>query len=87
MRRWDQSLVAFREVPALSPGDQDDTRFRIWLIRARRGERQAATAELRRYLKGRKAEAPEEWPLNIGAFLSGEMPEKDRLKAAEAKDS
>lgn len=83
-RSWKNALADFRKGCELAPGEKDYPMIRIWLIRARLGERDAATRELAEYLKGRKVA---EWPKKIMRLLIGELPEDDFLKEAESRDA
>jgi len=83
-RSWADALADFRKGFDLAPGGKDYDKLRIWLIRARLGERDPATRELSEYLKGRKAD---DWPRKIMRFLIGELPEVEFLKGAESEDA
>ena len=76
----------FYKAGELDPGVQDDSHFRVWLIRARRGEPAAATKELQTYLENREAGTPDDWPSKIARFLTGELAEADFFKAAGDMD-
>jgi len=81
---WAGALPDFRKACDLNPAVKDYPQLRIWLIRARLGERDAATRELAQFLKGRKAD---DWPRKIMRFLIGELPEAEFLKAAESENA
>ncbi|HWY30359.1 MAG TPA: hypothetical protein VNX46_06385, partial [Candidatus Acidoferrum sp.] len=81
-RRFADALADFREACARAAEVDDYSRFRIWLIRARSGERESATKELAGYLNQRKAQSPPDWALKVGRFLTGQMTEADFLMAA-----
>jgi lipoprotein NlpI len=78
-------LIDFRKVVELDSSD-DYAHFRIWLIRARLGEKDAATKELQDYLANRTTGKPDDWELKIGRFLTGQLTETDFLKAANDAD-
>jgi|GEM_PF-1126930 len=61
--------------------------FGIWLIRARQGEAEAATKELRAYLAGRTSDKRDDWADKVGRFLSSQMAEPEFLVAAKDTDS
>ena len=82
-RRFTNALADFRKSCELGSDNQDYSYFRIWLIRARLGEREAATRELAAYLEHRKAQTPGDWPSKVGRFLAGQLSESDFLKAAD----
>ncbi len=77
------SLADFRKSCELGSDTQDYSYFRIWLIRARLGEKNAATLELAAYLERRKAQKPDDWPSKVGRFLAGQLSESDFLNAAD----
>ncbi len=81
--RFTNALADFRKSCELGSNNQDYSYFRIWLIRARLGEKEAATQELAAYLERRKAQKPDDWPSKVGRFLAGQLPESDFLKAAD----
>src|SRR5208282_6768700 len=82
MRNFAMAVAAFRKSCELGSEIQDYSYYRIWLIQARSGEKEAATQELVSYLKNRKAQNPPDWPLQVGHFLTGQITEADFLKAA-----
>jgi lipoprotein NlpI len=81
-RRFTNALADFRKSCELGSDNQDYSYFRIWLIRARLGEKEAATQELAAYLERRNAQKPDDWPLKVGRFLAGQLSESDFLTAA-----
>lgn len=81
-RYFSDALADFRKSCELGSDAQDYSYYRIWLIRARSGEKAAATQELDSYLKNRKPHNPPDWPLQVGRFLAGQINEDDLLKAA-----
>jgi lipoprotein NlpI len=76
-------LADFRKSCELGSDVQDYSYYRIWLIRARLGEKDAATKELADYLENRKTGKPDDWPSKVGSFLAGQLSESDFLKAAD----
>ena len=82
-RRFTNALTDFRKSCELGSNNQDYSYFRIWLIRARLGAREAATQDLAAYLGRRKAQKTDDWPLKVGNFLAGQMSESDFLRAAD----
>jgi lipoprotein NlpI len=62
---------------------RDYGHFRVWLIRARLGEKEAATKEMQAYLDGRKTGKPDDWAAHIARFLAGRLDETGFFKAAE----
>jgi hypothetical protein len=82
-RRFTNALADFRKSCELGSDNQDYSYFRIWLIRARLGEKEAATQEMAAYLEQRKAQKPDDWPSKVGRFLAGQLSESDLLKAAD----
>lgn len=81
------SLAEFRKSCRLGSDVQDYTYYRIWIIRARSGEKDAATKELSSYLSSRKPHNSPDWPLQIGRFLDGQITEADLLNAAASANS
>ena len=82
MHNFAAALADFRKSRELGSEFQDYSYYRIWLIRTRSGEKEAATQELLSYLKNRKPHNPPDWPLQVGRFLAGQINEDDLLKAA-----
>ena len=82
-RRLTNALADFRKSCELGFDNQDYSYFRIWLIRAQLGEKDAATQELAAYLERRKAQKPDDWPSKVGHYLVGQLSESDFLKAAD----
>jgi ankyrin repeat protein len=82
-RRFTNALADFRKSCELGSDNQDYSYFRIWLIRARLGEKEAATQELVAYLEFRKTLKPDDWPSKVERFLAGQLLESDFLKAAD----
>ena len=80
--QFTNALADFRKSCELGSDFQDYSYYRIWLIRARSGEKEVATQELVSHLKNRKAQNPPDWPLQVGRFLAGQISETDFLKAA-----
>jgi len=80
--KFTDALLDFRK--ALELGSSNDyARLWLWLIRARLGEKEAATTELQTYLAGRANGKLNEWPSKIGLFLAGQVPEPEFLAAAK----
>jgi tetratricopeptide (TPR) repeat protein len=80
---WAKAVEDFRTGSRLAPEVRDYAQFRIWICRARLGEREAATKELQDYLKDRKPKDAEDWPGKVGAFLAQALPEKEFRAAAK----
>jgi lipoprotein NlpI len=80
------ALVEFRKSVELDDS-YDNSRFRIWLIRARSDEKDAAAKELQIYLDNRTKENLGDWHYKIGSFLAGQLTESDFLDAAANFDS
>jgi lipoprotein NlpI len=86
--KFTDALADFQTYRALGldAQSQDYSHLYTWLIRARLGEQNAATAELQAYLNNRKTGTPDDWPSKIGSFLTGQLTESDFFKAAENSD-
>jgi lipoprotein NlpI len=80
-----EALLDFRQECDLN-FNSDDAHLRIWLVRSRTGEKNAATRDLQEYLKNRKTGTPGDWRSQIALFLMDQMTEPDFFKAAESKD-
>ena len=85
--QFTNALADFRKSCELGSDAQDYSCFRIWLIRARSGEKEAATQELISYLKNRKAQNPPDWPLQVGRFLADQITEAGFFNAAANANS
>jgi lipoprotein NlpI len=86
-RYWTEALSDFRKLIELNY-QSDYAAIRIWLIRARLGERIAATKELTEYFEGYKADASAEWTRTIAAFLAGSVSTAEFFqKARDAADA
>jgi lipoprotein NlpI len=60
-------------------------RLRIWIVRSRLGERDAAKTELAEYLNARQP--GDDWYSRIGRFVIGGLSEDDFFRAAEFPDA
>lgn len=84
---WTDALMDFRKALEFTkPGGKDIPYYhiRIWFIRARLGERTAATQELQGYWTGQSAQNA--WPLPIMAYLTGRISDQALLAKARAAD-
>lgn len=81
------ALVDFRRSCELQSWVQSYSYFRVWLIRARNGETEAATSELKDYCNYRQTGTPGDWQSKIGSFLTGQLTEPDFFRAAENSDN
>jgi hypothetical protein len=75
------ALTDFRKSCQLGSKVTDYSRCRIWLIRSRLGEENAATEELAKYL-AQRAGNPDDWSAKIAQFFVGQITETDLLNAA-----
>lgn len=82
-RAWKDALIDFQTAIENDSSNQDYVRLRIYLIRARLGETEAATRELEQYLDSRKSGKPDEWFSSVARFLTGRISEEILLKTAE----
>jgi lipoprotein NlpI len=86
-QKFEDALADFRKVLELDDSVKDYACFRIWLIRARSGEADAASAELQTYLDSRASGKQDDWESKIGRFLNGQIAEPEFLAAAKNADS
>jgi lipoprotein NlpI len=86
LREFTNALADFRKSCELGSPCQDDSFFHAWLVRARLGEKEAATEELQTYWNSRQTGTLDDWPSKIGSFLTGQLAEPDFLKEAENSD-
>jgi tetratricopeptide (TPR) repeat protein len=82
---WRESLTNFRASIANGSSNQDYDQLRIFLIRARLGEREAAIKELEQYVGSSNGKA-NDWFSTIGRFLTGRISEQEFLTLAERGD-
>ena len=75
-------MESFRKATQLDPL-LDYPRFRIWLLRLRLGESEAATKELADFVKSLRGARAADWTARIGQFLTGAMTEEDFLNIAK----
>jgi len=83
-QKWPEAQADFRKAAELSSPQWEFPRLRLWLVRARLGEREAATQDLRAWLLLRKG-PPGDAAARVAAYLTGTLAEKDFLKAADAE--
>lgn len=80
-RIWKEALADYRKACDLDLSMRDYGRLRLWLIRARTGDREGGDQEVARYLKDRKTGKDGDWFTKIAGFLTGKLSEEDFLKA------
>jgi tetratricopeptide (TPR) repeat protein len=83
---WKEALEDYRKICVLTPDHQTYARLRIWLIRARTGERAQADAELAEFLASPASHGQEQLAA-IGLFLTGKTSAEDFLKSVPAGDA
>lgn len=81
---WNDALRDFQMACELRYKYQDYSRFRIWLLRSRKGEDFGATHELRMYLSNRTSVKGPDWAGSIGKFLAGQISEGAFFSEAES---
>ncbi|HEY3853816.1 MAG TPA: tetratricopeptide repeat protein [Verrucomicrobiae bacterium] len=84
---WDGALIAFRRALELNSTAQDYTRFRIWIVRMKKGDLAAANDELSTYLVKRTTRTSGDWTEKIARYLLGQISEDDLLGASASLDS
>ena len=87
LQRFNDALADFHKSCELGSEVQDYSYYRIWLIRARSGELEAAKLDLLTYLEHRQTGLPDDWPAKVGRFLAGQLTEAGFLKAAADPDA
>ena len=75
------AMQSLHKVLELDPS-KNYARFRIWLIRARLGEQQVASQELRVQIEASPENPGHEWESCIGHFLAGDLVETNFLAQA-----
>lgn len=83
---WDSALADF-EKACDSRVREPYMRLRIWILRARQGQRTVADVELQRCVKASTPEALTGWPRTLAEFLLGTRSEDHLLKATGAGDA
>ncbi len=83
---WGPALADLRKLCELDPAEQAPYRLRIWLVRARMGERPAATEELEAFLSAGRAGAGDPWNKVAAEFLLGRVPEAALVESARTID-
>lgn len=81
-QKFPEALADYHKAVELGSKERDYSSFRIWIIRARLGEKEAGTQELAAYLASRKTGKPHDWPAKVGRFLAGQLTEADFLQAS-----
>ena len=83
-RKWTDALADFRKADEVATSYREYPQLRIWLVRARLGERHAATKELAEYLAAMKSH--DDWYSKMARLLTDQLSEDDFFKAAESPD-
>jgi tetratricopeptide (TPR) repeat protein len=83
LQRFTEALFDFRKESEFS-GSLCYADCRIWIVRARLGEWETATEELRTCLENVPAEKRDDWKSTIARFLTGQMTELDFFKADQS---
>jgi tetratricopeptide (TPR) repeat protein len=77
LRRWKDALADYRAACALDPGERDYAMLRIWILRSRMGEEEAATKEMEGYLGDRPRGGEDDgWYRKLAGHLAGSVPEE-----------
>ncbi|HXX93282.1 MAG TPA: tetratricopeptide repeat protein [Planctomycetota bacterium] len=86
---WSTALDDFKkayDLNRLSAVRTDTCELRLWAVRARMGQSDVATAELKAYIaKERRGGRPNDWFSTVAAFLAGDQPEAAFLESAPSK--
>lgn len=83
LRSWKESFEDFRTSLKWNPENPAVPYVWVWLLRARLGERMAATKNLSESLKGYVPRESDVWYTKIARFLVGEISGADLLDAAK----
>ena len=81
LRAYTEALTDFQRAIELDP-TSDFAQFRVWLIRARFGEKEAAIADIGKYAAGRYPDNPDAWLGKIARFFAGQLTEQELFAAA-----
>lgn len=84
-RDWKNALADFRRACEVTSTYRDYPHARIWLVRARLGETDAATKELAEYLSARWIQY--DWYSKIARFLTDRLSEDEFFKSAASSDA
>jgi lipoprotein NlpI len=82
MRDFSHAADDFQTCGKLKSVDHDYAHYWLWLIRARAGETEAATRELKDFTQNHRKAIFRDWSLKVGQFLSGELDETDFISFA-----
>ncbi|MGA2543324.1 MAG: tetratricopeptide repeat protein [Verrucomicrobiota bacterium] len=85
-QEFEEALADFSKVLELDDAQKAYASFRIWLIRARLGETETASAKLQTYLDSHATGKEDDWESKIGRFLCGQLAEPELLAAAKNAD-
>ena len=80
------AIADFREVIRRDPRHATYSHFFIWLLRSRLGEAKAADDELATHMKTRPEASAGDWEAKIGAYLLGQLGDREFLAAAATPD-
>jgi len=86
-QEFEEGLADFRKALELDDAQKAYACFRIWLIRTRLGQAEAASAELQTYLDSRATGKADDWEAKIGRFLCGQLAEAEFLASAKNADT
>jgi tetratricopeptide (TPR) repeat protein len=82
LSQYSDALQSFRTATKMDPRLYYP-HFRVWLIRARMGERDEATRELSASMKAREQDKGHKWESCIGRFLTGQITESNLFAQAD----
>jgi len=83
-QKWHEAYLDYKKSAELSSPQWEFPRLRMWLVRARLGEREPATQDLKAWLLLRNG-PPKDAAARVAAYLTGGLAEKDFLKSADAE--
>jgi len=89
LHKYTDALSDFRKSCEMNVDakSQDYSHCYIWFIRARLGEKDAATRDLQTYMDNRKSGTLDDWPTKVVRLLTGQLTEPEFFTAAKNTDN
>lgn len=83
---WQGATVDFQKAFLRQPGERDSISLRLWLLKARDGQRPSANWGLADYFKPRIQNGAADWPSKIASYLIGTKSEVEFLRSMDEPD-